>query len=42
MQIDVFPTGPLPTNAYLVADEETKEAWIIDAPPDSATSCSMR
>jgi hydroxyacylglutathione hydrolase len=36
MQIDVFPTGPLPTNAYLVADEETKEAWIIDAPPDSA------
>ena len=36
MQIEVFPTGPLPTNAYLVADEETKEAWIIDAPPDSA------
>ncbi len=36
MQIEVFPTGPLPTNAYLVADEETNEAWIIDAPPDSA------
>jgi len=36
VQIEVFPTGPLPTNAYLVADEETNEAWIIDAPPDSA------
>jgi len=36
MQIEVFATGPLPTNAYLIADEETKEAWIIDAPPDSA------
>lgn len=36
MQIEVFPAGPLPTNAYIVADEETNEAWIIDAPPDSA------
>lgn len=36
MQIETFPTGPLPTNAYLVADEETNDAWIIDAPPDSA------
>ena len=36
MQIEVFPAGPLPTNAYIVADEETKEAWIIDAPPESA------
>lgn len=36
MQIEVFPTGPLPTNAYLIADEAAGEAWVIDAPPDSA------
>ena len=36
MQIETFPTGPLPTNAFLVADEEAQEAWIIDAPPESA------
>jgi hydroxyacylglutathione hydrolase len=36
MQIETFPAGPLPTNAYLVADEERNEAWVIDAPPDSA------
>ncbi len=35
MHIETFPTGPLPTNAFLVADEETNEAWMIDAPPDS-------
>ena len=36
MQIETFPTGPLPTNAFLVADEEAQEAWVIDAPPESA------
>ncbi len=36
MQIETFPAGPIETNAYLVADEETGEAWAIDAPPDSA------
>jgi hydroxyacylglutathione hydrolase len=36
MQIETFPAGPIETNAYLVADEEAGEAWVIDAPPDSA------
>lgn len=36
LQVEVFPTGPLPTNAYLVADDAAREAWVIDAPPDSA------
>jgi len=36
MQIETFEHGPVQTNAYLVADEEAGEAWIIDAPPGSA------
>lgn len=36
MQIETFASGPVDTNAYLVADEEAGEAWVIDAPPDSA------
>jgi glyoxylase-like metal-dependent hydrolase (beta-lactamase superfamily II) len=36
MQVETFPAGPIETNAYLVADEEMGEAWVIDAPPDSA------
>jgi glyoxylase-like metal-dependent hydrolase (beta-lactamase superfamily II) len=36
VQIETFPAGPIETNAYLVADEEAGEAWVIDAPPESA------
>jgi hydroxyacylglutathione hydrolase len=36
MILEVFPSGPLETNAYLLACETTKHAAIIDAPPESA------
>ena len=36
MQIETFEHGPVQTNAYLVADEDAGEAWVIDAPPGSA------
>lgn len=36
MLIETFPSGPVTTNAYLVADEDAGETWVIDAPPDSA------
>ena len=29
-----FPAGPISTNAYLVSDDATSDALIIDAPPD--------
>ncbi|HEV2529518.1 MAG TPA: MBL fold metallo-hydrolase [Thermomicrobiales bacterium] len=29
-----FPAGPIETNAYLVSDDGTRDALIIDAPPD--------
>src|SRR4051794_3787159 len=32
MTIRAFPAGPFETNAYLVVDEETKRALIVDAP----------
>ena len=32
LQIKTFVGGPVETNAYLVADEETGEATIVDAP----------
>jgi len=32
MKITVFPAGPIKTNAYLLVCDETKKAWIIDAP----------
>lgn len=32
MIIDIFPSGPLLTNAYLLGCEKTKRAVIIDAP----------
>lgn len=35
MFIQTFPSGPFSTNSYLVACEKSKEAAIIDAPPDS-------
>jgi glyoxylase-like metal-dependent hydrolase (beta-lactamase superfamily II) len=36
MIIEVFPSGPVETNAYLVGCPATKRAMIIDAPFDSA------
>jgi glyoxylase-like metal-dependent hydrolase (beta-lactamase superfamily II) len=36
MHIQVFPSGPFSTNAYLAACLETKEAAIIDPAPNSA------
>jgi len=36
MQIETFVHGPVQTNAFLVADEEANDAWVIDAPPGSA------
>lgn len=35
MFIEVFPSGPFATNAYVVACEKTREAAIIDPAPDS-------
>ena len=34
LTIETFPSGPPPTNAYLVSDPATGEALIIDAPPE--------
>jgi hydroxyacylglutathione hydrolase len=36
MVIKTFVSGPFETNSYLVYDETSKEAIIIDAPPESA------
>lgn len=36
MILKVFPTGPLATNAYLIADPSTKQCIIIDPGFDSA------
>jgi len=36
MEIKIFTTGPFETNCYLVIDEQTKNALLIDAPPDSS------
>jgi hydroxyacylglutathione hydrolase len=35
MSFKVFPSGPFATNCYLLYCPETKEAALIDAPPDS-------
>jgi glyoxylase-like metal-dependent hydrolase (beta-lactamase superfamily II) len=35
LTITRFNAGPIETNAYLVADDATKDAVVIDAPPDS-------
>jgi hydroxyacylglutathione hydrolase len=37
MHIKTIIAGPIETNAYVVGDESSHEAMIIDAPPDSAT-----
>ena len=36
LSITLFAGGPLDTNAYLVADDVTNEAIVIDAPPEVA------
>lgn len=33
LSLQTFPAGPIETNAYLVIDDETKHALVIDAPP---------
>lgn len=38
MFIQVFPSGPFSTNAYVVACSYTEEAAIIDPAPDSASA----
>ncbi len=35
LAIEGLSSGPVDTNAYVVADTDTKEALIIDAPPDA-------
>ncbi len=35
LTITQFPAGPIETNAYLVVDDATNDAIVIDAPPDS-------
>lgn len=37
LSITQIPSGPLDTNAYLVVDPVTREALVIDAPPDVLT-----
>ena len=32
MRIEIFPLGPIDTNAYLVSNPETRAAVLIDAP----------
>ncbi len=34
LSISRFASGPLDTNAYLIADDVSKEALVIDAPPE--------
>lgn len=34
--IDCLALGPLPTNAYIVANRQRKEAVVIDVPPEGA------
>jgi hydroxyacylglutathione hydrolase len=42
MILEVFPSGPLETNAYLLACEETRRAAIIDAPVESSDALLER
>src|SRR3954468_4086154 len=42
MIIDVFVTGPVDTNAYLVGDEATGEALVIDAPYECTAAVTAR
>src|SRR4029078_10920373 len=42
MIIETFVAGPVDTNAYLVGDETTKEALVIDAPRECAAAVTER
>jgi hydroxyacylglutathione hydrolase len=42
MILEVFPSGPLETNAYLLICEVTKHAAIIDVPPKSSDTLLQR
>jgi hydroxyacylglutathione hydrolase len=37
-----IPSGPIETNAFVVVDPQTREALIIDAPPDSIDAIERR
>lgn len=37
LSITRIPAGPLETNAYLVIDDATNDAIVVDAPPESLT-----
>ncbi len=38
LEIETFPGGPVQTNAYLVADTETGDALVIDAPYETTAA----
>ena len=42
MKIEIFPSGPLDTNAYLVSCEKLREAVLIDAPSGAFGEISAR
>jgi len=42
MILEIFPSGPLETNAYLLACDVTKHAAVIDAPFESAETLLHR
>lgn len=42
LKIEVFPGPPLGTNAYLVADTDTSEALVVDAPKEVTTAIQQR
>jgi glyoxylase-like metal-dependent hydrolase (beta-lactamase superfamily II) len=42
MILEIFPSGPLETNAYLLACDVTKHAAVIDAPFESADALLHR
>lgn len=33
MKVEIFPLGPISTNAILLTEKEGKRAWLFDAPP---------
>ena len=42
LSIEGIACGPIETNAYIVTDEATNEALVIDAPPDSVDAVQAR
>jgi hydroxyacylglutathione hydrolase len=41
MRIRTFTSGPIMTNAFLAIDEDSREALIVDAPPDVTPAISQ-